>query len=70
MPVDGSSERLTPPFLGLAPAGGQQRLQELVRLLMEKSLDRFTGSMVVHFQDGIALTVETRTKRRLKRSTS
>ena len=43
------------------------RLVEALKCMANKSLDRFTGCMVIHFQDGIALDIETRTKRRLKR---
>ena len=48
------------------PCQTKEALQELAR----KSFDKFTGSVVLHFQDGVALDVETRTKRRLKRPQS
>ena len=35
--------------------------------VVAKSLDRFTGRMVLDVQDGVVLTVETRTKRKLMR---
>lgn len=43
------------------------RVTEALYEVVRKSLDRFTGCMVLNFQDGLVLEMETRTKRRLRK---
>lgn len=45
-----------------------ERVVEALHEIVRKSLDRFTGSVVLNFQGGVTLDIQTRTKRRLPKS--
>ena len=44
-----------------------ERVREALLDIVRKSLDRFTGAVVFHFQEGVVLDLEVRTKRRLRK---
>lgn len=60
---------------GPAPSATQMSLPNLdsrviesLHELIRHSLDKFTGAVLIHFVNGVALDIETRTKRHLERS--